>query len=172
MSSHRRERTNRLCPSTGDVSGTSLYRQVSPSSVPPESFAKGSFADASTTDGDYSQSLDYKYRQGLKKLATSMRHSDMTRNAIKRQCARRKFSYRDHPHHHPFGGTSYYNSSSTTSFSVAATYGSTPGVGDKEGHRDDFVTRQQDFFLSPRCEELEDCRRQLWRMMILHEDTP
>jgi hypothetical protein len=72
--------------------------------------------------------LELMYREGLKKLARSMKHSDMTRNVIKRQS---KFSYRG----------------MATSAAPQA------------------LLAQRDFFLSPRCEELEETRRQLMQMI-------
>lgn len=56
-------------------------RQVSPTSVPREIVIEAPPSDA----------LEHMYREGLKKLAKSMKHSDMTRNLIKRQS---KFTYR------------------------------------------------------------------------------
>lgn len=76
--------------------------------------------------------LDQMYREGLRKLAASMRHSDMTRNAIKRQCS--KYSYR----------------ASRGSMTSSA------------------LSRQQEFFLSSRCDELEQCRRQMLQIVIHH----
>ena len=86
-------------------------RQVSPTCVPREIAVPVTMASSPLQD---------MYRQGLKKLAKSMQHSDMTRSAIKRQS---KFSYR---------------------------HG---------------ATNRTDFFLSTRCQELEDCRRQVWKMI-------
>jgi len=56
-------------------------RQVSPASVPREI----------VVEVPPTNPLEQKYRDGLKKLAKSMKESDMTRNVIKRQS---KFTYR------------------------------------------------------------------------------
>ena len=56
-------------------------RQVSPTSVPREIVIEMPPASP----------LEHMYREGLKKLAKSMKDSDMTRNVIKRQS---KFTYR------------------------------------------------------------------------------
>jgi hypothetical protein len=97
-------------------------RQVSPEPVPREIFVAASQQPALST-----APLEHKYREGLKKLAKSMKHSDLTRSVIKRQS---KYSYR--------------GSSSSTSF---------------------LSFLKKDFFLSARCEEFEDCRRQILGMI-------
>jgi hypothetical protein len=91
-------------------------RQVSPEPAPREIVITAAHQQALSTSP-----IEYKYREGLKKLAKSMKHSDLTRSVIKRQS---KYSYR--------------GSSSSA---------------------------KKDFFLSSRCEEVEDCRRQILGMI-------
>ena len=90
--------------------------------------------------------LDQMYREGLKKLARSMKHSDMTRNMIKRQSLS-KFSYRT---------TSRGNSSVAIGINTAVPAPPPTPL---------YLYKQKEFFLSSRCKEVEQCRRQLFDMI-------
>ena len=90
--------------------------------------------------------LDQMYREGLKKLARSMKHSDMTRNMIKRQSKLSKFTYRR--------AGSGVGSSTSSAADLQVPVVVPP-----------FLHKQKEFFLSSRCQEVEHCRRQLFDMI-------
>lgn len=93
--------------------------------------------------------LDQMYREGLKKLARSMKHSDMTRNMIKRQSLS-KFSYR-----RGAGGSGIGGVGGSIGINTAVAAPPTPL----------YLHKQKEFFLSSRCKEVEHCRRQLFDMI-------
>jgi hypothetical protein len=109
------------------------------SSMPPHRVSPERSMSCHSTDSSIS-ALQVQYQDGLRKLAKSMRHSDMTRSVIKRQRI-------------VAPTLSFTSSHSRDSNSHAGTQSLT-----------------QDFFLSPRCKELEDSRRKIFRM--LSEQSP
>ena len=94
----------------------------------------------SCTSADNSVLLQMQYQEGMRRLSKSMRHSDMTRSVIKRQ---RKIA-----------PSLSFTSTRSRDSSYDGTSKSTPAVD-----------HQQDFFLGPRCKELEDSRKNLLSML-------
>lgn len=117
---------------------------VSPSQVPREI----TFEEQTQPSASAINPLDVMYKEGLKKLARSMKHSDMTRNMIKRQSKMSKYSYRR-------SGSGGVISQPAGSLSPSIPPPSTPL----------YLHKQKEFFLSSRCEEVEHCRRQLFDMI-------
>ena len=106
----------------------------SPHRISPERSMSCHSTDSSTAAASL---LQVQYQDGLRKLAKSMRHSDMTRSVIKRQrIVAPSFSF-----------TSSHSGGSNNSQGGAA------------------QSMTQDFFLSHRCKELEDSRRKIFRML-------